>query len=61
MEESEVERINDDMTETLMPAIVIVVVYMVLGFIGNPLVIYYYGFRSRSAMKYKMKTNIYLR
>ena len=52
MEESEVERINDDMTETLMPAIVIVVVYMVLGFIGNPLVIYYYGFRSRSTSSF---------
>lgn len=50
--EDEVSRINDSMTTTLMPAIVIVGIYMVVGLIGNPLVIYYYGFRARSTSSF---------
>lgn len=52
MNESEIDRINDSMTTTIMPAIVIVCIYMIVGLIGNPLVIYYYGFRARSTSSF---------
>ncbi|CAC5377600.1 unnamed protein product [Mytilus coruscus] len=52
MDYSKVNQINDAMTETLMPAIGIVSVYMAVGLIGNPMVIYYYGFRARSTSSF---------
>ncbi|VDI69097.1 Hypothetical predicted protein [Mytilus galloprovincialis] len=39
----ELDRVNDEMAAVLLPAILIVGVYMIVGIFGNPLVIYYYG------------------
>ncbi|XP_076084507.1 uncharacterized protein LOC143055262 [Mytilus galloprovincialis] len=39
----ELDRVNDEMGAVLLPAILIVGVYMIVGIFGNPLVIYYYG------------------
>lgn len=48
----ELGRINDEMAITLLPAIILVVIYMLLGMFGNPLVAYYYGCRAKATSSY---------
>lgn len=48
----ELDRVNDEMANTLLPAIVLVIIYMVLGLFGNPLVAYYYGCRAKATSSY---------
>ncbi|CAG2229605.1 unnamed protein product [Mytilus edulis] len=40
---NDLDRVNDEMAVILQPVIAIVCVYMIIGLLGNPLVIYYYG------------------
>ncbi|CAG2229606.1 unnamed protein product [Mytilus edulis] len=43
---------NDEMAVILQPVIAIVCIYMVVGVLGNPLVIYYYGFSVKPSPSY---------
>lgn len=48
----EVQRLNDEAVETLIPAIVFIVLLMVIGVIGNPIVVYFYGFKLKPTPSY---------
>lgn len=48
----ELDKINNDMAMTLLPAISLVAVFMLLGMFGNPLVAYYYGCRAKATSSY---------
>lgn len=48
----EVQRLNDEAVETLIPAIVFIVLLMVIGIIGNPIVVYFYGFKLKPTPSY---------
>ncbi|XP_069106065.1 cholecystokinin receptor type A-like [Argopecten irradians] len=44
--------LNDDVTRALLPVIIIIACLMVTGFIGNPLVMYFYGCRMKTTPSY---------
>ncbi|XP_060066018.1 bombesin receptor subtype-3-like [Ylistrum balloti] len=44
--------LNDDVTRALLPVIIIIACLMFIGFIGNPLVIYFYGCRTKTTPSY---------
>lgn len=48
----EVQRLNDEAVETLIPAIVFICILMVIGVLGNPLVVYFYGFKLKPTPSY---------
>lgn len=48
----EVQRLNDEAVDTLIPAIVFIVLLMVIGVIGNPIVVYFYGFKLKPTPSY---------
>ncbi|CAG2229603.1 unnamed protein product [Mytilus edulis] len=50
--DDELDRVNDEMAVVLQPVITIVSIYMIVGLIGNPLVIYYYGFSVKPSPSY---------
>ncbi|OWF49553.1 gastrin/cholecystokinin type B receptor-like [Mizuhopecten yessoensis] len=44
--------LNDDVTRALLPVIIIIACLMVIGFIGNPMVMYFYGCRMKTTPSY---------
>lgn len=48
----ELDQVNDDTAVTLLPAIILVVIYMLIGLFGNPLVAFYYGCRAKATSSY---------
>ncbi|XP_033727351.1 gastrin/cholecystokinin type B receptor-like [Pecten maximus] len=44
--------LNDDVTRALLPVIIIIACLMLIGFIGNPLVMYFYGCRMKATPSY---------
>ncbi|XP_062568483.1 D(2)-like dopamine receptor isoform X2 [Saccostrea cucullata] len=48
----DVRRLNDQAVQTVIPAIIFVAVLMVIGFIGNPAIIYFYGYKLRPTPSY---------
>ncbi|XP_061183166.1 D(2) dopamine receptor A-like [Saccostrea echinata] len=47
-----VKRLNDEAVETLIPAIIYVVSLMVIGVVGNPIIVYFYGFKLKTTPSY---------
>ncbi|XP_061183163.1 cholecystokinin receptor type A-like [Saccostrea echinata] len=47
-----VNRLNDEAVETLIPAVVFIVILMIIGIIGNPAIVYFYGFKLRPTPSY---------
>jgi hypothetical protein len=48
----EVQRLNDEAVETLIPAITFIVLLMVIGVVGNPAVVYFYAFKLKPTPSY---------
>ncbi|CAC5377606.1 unnamed protein product [Mytilus coruscus] len=48
----DLDGVNDEMAVILHPVIAIVCIYMIVGVLGNPLVIYYYGFSVKPSPSY---------
>jgi len=50
--DSRLQELNDETVRVLIPAIVVVTLLMIIGLIGNPLVIYFFGFRVKRTASY---------
>ncbi|XP_061183164.1 cholecystokinin receptor type A-like [Saccostrea echinata] len=48
----DVRRLNDEAVQTIIPAIIFVAILMVVGFVGNPAIVYFYGFKLRPTPSY---------